>query len=277
MNIMVLNSSGNVGKSTISRELLYPRFEDAKIVEVETVNKGSKELGHLRVSQFKSGDDFAELYMMLLEPGDLIVDVGASNIAPFWEQMSDFAGVETLFDLFVVPTVAADKEMTDSFKTILFLRAQGISDEKIKVVFNRVKTSVENEFAVLLAADFDFDTSLFLRDSALFTELGFLRKTIFDIYDPDLDFYKSKILSEPDPQKKIVLLKSDLANRMAVKIKEDMDDLFEALTGQAPDLSLFSPAIEDQGEVLPKAKKEKPAAAPAPEPEAVPGGDDEEL
>ena len=38
MRIFVLNSSGNVGKSIVSREVLYPFMENAKIIEVETVN-----------------------------------------------------------------------------------------------------------------------------------------------------------------------------------------------------------------------------------------------
>jgi len=231
MKIMIVNSSGNVGKSLVSRELFYPRFEDPLIIEVETVNKGSKEMKDLNVYQFKSGEDFTNIYLKMMENENVIVDVGASNLADFWEQMKGFAGIEDLFDLFIVPTVPAEKEMTDTFKTIQFLKSEGIDEEKIKVIFNRVKKSVENEFAVLLAAPFNFETDLFIYEkTSLFNDLGFLGKTIKDIYNADVDAYKQKILTSKDPKEKITLLKMDLANRQAVKVKEDLDRIFERIT-----------------------------------------------
>ena len=36
--IAVINFSGNVGKSTISKHLLVPRLEDAVLLAVETIN-----------------------------------------------------------------------------------------------------------------------------------------------------------------------------------------------------------------------------------------------
>jgi len=242
MKFFVLNSSGNVGKSLISRELLYPRLEDSLIIEVETVNRGSKEMSHLNVEQFKSGDDFMNLYLKLMEIENVIVDVGASNLAVFWEQMSEYAGIESLFDLFIIPTVPGDKEMTDTYKTILFLRSQGINDSKIKVIFNRIKNTVENDFSVLLSADFDFDTTLAIKESSLFKDLGFMKQTIADIYNPNLDYYKSQILSAKEPKEKLLLVKKDLANRMAVKTKEDLDYIFSSISG----LELFLEPIEEK-------------------------------
>jgi hypothetical protein len=231
MKIFVLNSSGNVGKSLISRELFYPRLDNPLIVEVETVNKGSKEIAHLNVEQFKSGDDFTNLYMQLMEVENVIVDVGASNLGNFWEQMSEFAGVETMFDYFIIPSVSGDKEMTDTYKTIQFLRVQGIEESKIRVIFNRVSNSVEIDFAVLLSADFPFDKDLSIKDSNLFKELGLMRQTIADIYNPNLDFYKSQILAAKEPKEKFILVKKDLSNRMAVNVKENLDFLFTRITG----------------------------------------------
>lgn len=232
MKICVLNSSGNVGKSLITRELFYSRLTDPLIIEVETVNKGSKEIGHLNVTQFKSGDDFTNLYLKLMEIENVIVDIGASNLANFWEQMSAFDGVVGLFDKFVIPTTSGDKEMTDTYKTIAFLRSQGIDDSKIDVVFNRVKSSVQNEFQILLSADFDFDKDLYVKESSLFKDLGLMKQTINDIYNEDLNFYKPLILSETDPREKLLLVKKDLSNRMAHTIKYNLDAVFKMITGQ---------------------------------------------
>jgi len=235
MKIMTLNSSGNVGKSMIARELLYPRFEDALIIEVETVNKSSKDFGGgLNVWQFRPGGQYDELYLKIIENENVIVDVGASVLSEFWSEMSAFAGLEMLFDRFVVPTTSDEKQLTDTYKTIRFLRANGIDDEKIKVVFNRVKKSVDAEFSALLKADFDFDESFWIHESPLFSELGLIKKTVADIYNPDLDYYKKKILAAADPKEKVVLLKSDLSNRMAHKVIENFDDLFTRITGEKP-------------------------------------------
>jgi len=250
MKIFVLNSSGNVGKSLISRELFYSRLEDPLIIEVETVNRGSKEIAHLNVQQFESGDDFMEVYVKLMEYENVIVDVGASNLAAFWEQMSGYAGLEELFDLFVIPTVSGDKEMTDTYKTINFLRSQNISDSKIKIIFNRVKKSVENDFNVLLSTDFDYDITLSIRESELFKELGLMKQTINDIFVPDLNFYKPLILKATDPHEKLLLVKKDLANRMAASVQKDLDYIFNILTGlevaaQPKQVTPVTPVKED--------------------------------
>lgn len=268
MKFFVLNSSGNVGKSLISRELLYPRLDEPFIIEVETVNRGSKEIAHLNVEQFKSGDDFMNLYLKLMEVENVIVDVGASNLANFWEQMSNYDGIESLFDMFIIPTVSGDKEMTDTYKTIKFLRSQGIEDSKIKVIFNRVKNSVESEFSVLLSADYDFDKSLAIKESEIFKELGLMKLTISDIYNPDLDYYKLHILGAKEPKEKLLLVKKDLANRMAVKMKKELDYIFQSITG----LKSFSEPTSEK-----KEKKVEMSSDEEKELESEINEDDEEL
>ena len=277
MKIFVLNSSGNVGKSLITRELFYPRLKDPLIIEVETVNKGSKEMEHLNVYQFKSGEDFTEIYLKMMENENVIMDVGASNLAAYWEQLKSFAGVDQLFDLFIIPTVPAEKEMNDTYKTIEFLRSEGIPDEKIKVIFNRVKRSVSTEFAVLLAAPFDFDQRLFLTENRdLFNDLGFLGKTIRDIYTPDLDSYKAQILSAADPKEKIRLIKMDLSNRQAVKVKEDMDVLYGIIAEQ-PSAWVDEQPVTAKPKTKPKAKKETKKEVPETAEDSGVSDDDEEL
>jgi len=233
MKIFILNSSGNVGKSLLARELFYPRLEDAKIIEIETVNSGSSGFENLNIKKFKADDDFMDIYMEIIENENLILDVGASNLAAFWEETSKFAGVNTLFDLFVIPTGVRGKLQEDTYKTIRFLRSEGIPDDKIKVIFNGVENSVENDFEMLLSVDFNFDTSLYIRkNESLFNDLGFLKKTIRDIYNPDINCYKSQILSEKDQREKLRLVKMDLSNRQAVNVKQQMDYVFWTVTGK---------------------------------------------
>ncbi|MCV6607028.1 MAG: hypothetical protein OIF32_02355 [Campylobacterales bacterium] len=251
---------------------------------METVNKGSKELSQLNVFQFKANEDFTDLYYKLIDTENVIVDVGASNLGQFWTQMSDFAGVESLFDYFVIPTVPNDKEQTDTYKTILFLRQNGIEDDKIKVIFNKVENTVSSDFSVLLNVDFDFDTDMAIKKSELFKELGFLRKTISEIYNPDLDHYRELLRAETDPQAKLALVKSDLANRMASSVKDRLDYIFSTITGkelpkEEPPKAEKKTPPKSVAKATPK-KKAAPAAAtdksPVPEESAV-SEDDEEL
>ncbi len=100
------------------------------------------------------------------------------------------------------------------------------------MIFNQVSRSVEDDFRVLLNADFDFDESLYIKKNTLFTDLGLLKKSISDVYNPDLNYYKSRIMSAKDPKEKIILVKSDLANRMAHAVIGHFDYLFEKITGE---------------------------------------------
>jgi len=271
MKIFILNSSGNVGKSLLARELFYPRLEDALILEIETVNSGSAKFPNLNIDKFRATDDFSEIYMRILGTENVIVDVGASNLSAFWEAISEFAGVGDLFDIFVVPSRSTEKIQTDTYKTIDFLRSEGINDERIKVIFNDVKKSVDSEFEMILNAPFPFDTSLYIRSNvSLYNDLGFLRKTISDIYTPDIESYKSKILLEKEPKEKLALVKADLANRQAQKIKGQMDSVFEGVTGSTPIWIGESTLVEE------KPLKAKPAGKKKDEESPV-NIDDEEL
>jgi len=272
MKIFILNSSGNAGKSLLARELFFPRLEGAKIVEIETVNSGGANFERLNIKKFKGSDEFTDIYMGILETENLILDVGASNLTSFWESMSTFAGVETLFDYFVIPTSTRGKIQEDTYKTINFLQGEGIPVEKIKVVFNEVKSTVAQDFEVLLSADFPFDESLYImQNEALFNDLGFLKKTIADIFNPDLAAYKGLFLNEKDGAEKLRLVKMDLSNRQAQVVKSRMDTVFSEITGLNPHW------IGSIGAEHKKPSKAKPKIKKEPIEESIVSEDDEEL
>ncbi|MCT7466984.1 hypothetical protein N5T78_10360 [Aliarcobacter cryaerophilus] len=234
MRYFILNSSGNVGKTTVSREVLYSFMENPKIIEIETVNASSAGYENLNLEKITDFSNFEEVYLKIIENESLIVDVGASNLGAFMDKLSEFAGVETLFDAFIIPTVGGDKVMTDTAKTILFLKNMGIANNQIKVVFNNA--DLISEFDLLIkqekALDYKFDTDLFIPKSKLFGELGILRKTINEIYNEDINAYKDLILSA-EPKEKLKLIKIDLANRMAVSIYPKLKAIYERLSGES--------------------------------------------
>lgn len=232
MRFFILNSSGNVGKTTITRELIYPFIENPKIMEIETVNSSSEHFNGLNVEKITDFSNFEEIYLKILETDNLILDVGASNLSNFLDKLGEFAGVETLFDYFIIPTVEGDKVATDTIRTILYLKSIGIENEKIKVVFNN-SDNIENFNILFLQEDkigYKFDKNLFIPKSKLFTELGLLRCTINDIYNADVDSYKQEILNAP-ANEKLRIIKKDLANRMAVAMLPKLKAVFEKLTG----------------------------------------------
>ena len=249
MRFFILNSSGNVGKSTVTRELIYPFMDNAKIMEIETVNSSSEHFNSLNVEKITDFSNFEDIYLKILENDNLIIDVGASNLSAFMEKLNEFAGVETLFDYFIIPTVVGDKVATDTARTILFLKTLGIENDKIKVVFNNAD-KIEDFNILFLQEDklnYKFDKDLFIPKSKLFIELGLLRCTINEIYNPDVDSYKQAILNAPQSEK-LRLIKTDLANRMAVSMFPKLKYVFEKLTG-------VSVATKEQKEKKPQVTK----------------------
>jgi len=230
MKIAVLNSSGNVGKSTITKNLIYPRLENALIVEVETYNDSNIGNKNLNIINYDVNADISELYLNMIEIENIIVDVGASNISQFFEKILEFDGLLNLFDYFVIPTVSTLKETKDTIKTINFLQNLDISESKIKVVLNKVKKDVKIEFDTLMKnSPVTIDIDIFIKETKLFSDLNLLRMDISEVYKEDLDFYKNKILSADTSQEKMRYIKIDMCNRMSQNIIRNFDEIFNKL------------------------------------------------
>ncbi|WLI87834.1 StbB family protein [Massilia sp. R2A-15] len=137
MKICVLNLSGNVGKTTLAAHLLGAFRPNAKILSVESVNNtDATQIDSLTIEEF-SAARFRDIYRELMMSDDLIVDVGASNVTVFMEELIKYRSAAGEFDLIVVPTVPADKQQKDTIATIEWLHRLGIAGRKIRVVFNQ--------------------------------------------------------------------------------------------------------------------------------------------
>jgi len=235
MKTLILNSSGNVGKSTITKEFLYPRLDNALIVEIETVNASNINNSDLNIIKYNVNDDIGELYLSCIENENVLVDIGASNLSGFFEKVLDFDGFLDIFDFFVVPTVSTIKETEDTIKTISFLQSVGVEDEKIKVIPNKIKKDVKSEFAILFKnLPIEINQDVFIKDSKLFSNLALLKTDIKSIFKTDLDYYKNEILSAETPQDKMRLIKMDMSNRMAHTIINNFDEMFTILFNETP-------------------------------------------
>ena len=168
--IAVTNITGNVGKTTIAANVLAPNMPSAKFIAVETINAAGDALGY-DVEKFK-GKEFSQVYAELAVAEDLILDIGASNVEEFMRRLTKFEDGHDEIDIFVIPVTAGKKEATESLKTVEMLSAAGVPPEKIRLIFNRVEESVEDEFS---------------------TVLNYVKKHRNCIADPECAIYESEI------------------------------------------------------------------------------------
>lgn len=74
MKVVVINFSGNVGKTTIARHLLAPRIAGAEVVSIESINADDGKGSALRGSQY------GELQEYLQTIDNVVIDIGASSV-----------------------------------------------------------------------------------------------------------------------------------------------------------------------------------------------------
>lgn len=135
--VVVLNTSGNVGKTTISIHLLSAFRPDAKYISVENFNNSeARDVASLQIEELQASQ-FRDIYRQLMMEDDVIVDVGASNVEKFMEELTKYRTAINQFDMIVIPTVPDSKQQKDTIETIQWLNKLGVPGAKIRVVFNQ--------------------------------------------------------------------------------------------------------------------------------------------
>lgn len=108
MKIAVLNYSGNVGKTTLARDLLHFYLQDHELVTIESINSDGKEKVVIR------GDDGDKIYTELLVTDNLILDIGSSNLESYLKNSEKESEFISSIDLFIIP-VTAEKKTTSRY------------------------------------------------------------------------------------------------------------------------------------------------------------------
>lgn len=230
MKVAVLNFSGNVGKTTVSRHLLLPRMPQAEAIAIESVNMDAAQAGALR------GEQFGELAEYLQATDAAVVDVGASNIEEFLERMRRFQGSHEEFDGFVVPTVPAAKPQQDTIATLHELLRLGIPATKIRVLLNLVdhRDDPQQAFAVLKSYTDEHAPALFNPRCLLQRNEVYERakstpdRSLADLAADPTDF-KTLIAREPDKARKLALARQLGTRRLAQGVLPELDACFAAL------------------------------------------------
>ncbi|QOU76449.1 hypothetical protein JAB4_059490 (plasmid) [Janthinobacterium sp. HH102] len=121
----------------MSVHLLKAERPSAQYISVESINHSeASDVDSIVADQFK-GSQFKQIYRELMTNDDVIIDVGASNVAVFMEELTKYRSAIGEFDIVVIPTVPAEKQQKDTIATIEWLSNLGIPAEKIRVVFNQ--------------------------------------------------------------------------------------------------------------------------------------------
>lgn len=232
MKVVVMNYTGTVGKTTIASHLLLPRINNASIIAVESFNESAANIG-IKVDQIK-GDKFKEIFKKILAMDAPIIDVGASNIENFLNGMGKFYESHEELDFFVIPVTSGTKEQRETISMITTLREFGIPENKIRLIFNRVESDVEDEFQILL--NFlkknytTIKTNAAIFENELFDDLAIKKMSIRKLLDDPKD-YKSLLRENRDADQKQREHWADMYGLkcLAKHVEKNLDDCFADL------------------------------------------------
>lgn len=230
LKIGVFNGSGNVGKTTISRRILVPRLSNPLYLPIESHNADDSgpEVEALR------SNDFRRVMQALVLPQSAVVDVGSSNLEDFFSRMEKYEGSHENFDVFLVPTIPRKKQILDTAATIDSLSSLGVSQEKIRVIFNLIDENtddIETEFSYLLTSKsckgkFTYEPIVQIHESDLYPLLG--DDSIESVVSDSTD-YKRAIQNTQDPAERFRLLDLQMRQQLARKVKREHDQAFSLL------------------------------------------------
>lgn len=232
MKVTVINFSGNVGKTTISRYLLAPRI-NAPIITVDSGNLDGTEEEVLR------GEHFGELQRAAALLNEVIVDVGSSHSEDYLNLMTQYGDSHYDYDYFVIPTISGNppdpKKLRDTIKTISKLSGMGVEPEKIRLVFNNVR-AVDNlriAFAPLFAyyedeRTFTLNIAATVHVNDIFARVNGTTTTIEGI-NADTNDYKELMRAATDMDERLRYHDALALKRLAGVVTKELDTVFVEL------------------------------------------------
>ena len=244
MKILIINTSGNVGKSFLARELFYFNMkrecEKVSLLEIESFNSSSSGFNGVEVEKI-NGYEIEIFYPELLMNENLIVDVGISNVVPFLNVLNsiDSKSIMEEFDMVIVPFIPYYKVAEDTVNTIKALNTLGIKNNKIKIILNRVGSKNQfQEFKKFIEqkTDIKLDYNLTVPDFYFLNNLFSIKREepLYLIAKEDKDY---KILAKKAYKNGKIDLGNKYANMClmqdyAKRINKGMQDLFNYLKEQ---------------------------------------------
>lgn len=254
MKILLVNNSGNVGKSFLSRELFLPNMPNAKIVEIETHNSSSSSF---KIETIKlNGADIQDLNKLFFKEDDLIVDLGASQIENFFKHLKqvDLSVLDEI-DLIVIPVIPNIKEIEDTL--VLIQQLQNLNlNIKIEVVLNRCEVLKKFDFFIEEAKERNIivNTNLVLQDYRAIADLEENKMLTTEILGSDRDYKREAKEAFKKAANDVVEIKTNedgveeevdfnllgdkisdfyLLQKQSKAIREDLDKVFALLIAKS--------------------------------------------
>lgn len=238
MKVAVINFSGNVGKTTVARQLLAPRLA-APTFCIESINAGAADEpdGAARLQ----GREFGALQEELMMLDAAIVDIGASNVEDVIRLMDQFEGSHEEFDLFLVPTVSERKQQADTVNTILTLARIGVPPARIRLLFNKVELcdagALADRFSVLFGFHamercFVLQPDAVLFHSEIYERLRVLNRTVAEVAADTTD-YRARLRQASDDAGRAQAASMISVQRLARSAQRNLDAAYAALMGPA--------------------------------------------
>ena len=228
---VVINNSGNSGKSTVSDNLLMPRMENAKMIRIESINSHDGD-----ADENMTGKQYGDIVNGIVIYDNAVVDVGSSNVEVWQRFMRQYKGSHEIWDNYIVPVVPSNKQMVDTIATIEALSEMGVPPEKIRLIFNKVESEdveLEKAFAPIFAYH-KAEGKFTLNEKAVVYEHEFFSRardeglTIQEILDDKTNF-NDMIKSAETPADKVNWSRKRALKFLAVDMNEKLDVAFKAL------------------------------------------------
>jgi hypothetical protein len=238
MSIAIVNCSGNVGKTTVTRELMAPRLPQMSVRQIESINTDDSAGPKVEVM---IAARFDELHEELMRGRDLLVDIGASNVEEYLSRLDSSVGSQEDYACFIVPVEPESKQMKDTIKTINMLADLGVQPERIRVLLNKVElvnseareVTLRRHFAQLFelydgTGAFELNQGALVPKSDVFALAAAAGRTIHDIAIDGVD-YKAQLIAAATDAEKERLVKLVGLKRKALSIEPVLDCAFNAL------------------------------------------------
>lgn len=237
IKVAVISFCGNVGKSSIAKNLLQARLklEKESVIEIETINGGLSDDG-LETTKF-SARKFDDMINEIMVAESAIVDVGASNVEEFFLKMERQSGSHEEFHRFIVPVTPAKHSQTEGKKTIRALNALGVPKERISVVFNMVEPKDFRDIESIMAdvmplgkKHATINTGATIFQDGFFDDLKRWKTTIPMLQQDTFDYRADlKRVRLEDPEKEPYYFAMIALKRKMPEIIKNLDNVFAEL------------------------------------------------
>jgi hypothetical protein len=232
---LVINTSGNVGKTTIAKHVIASFQNDAPVLCVETQNAKPSGVGNVTSI---GASRFHDIFRALMSADDIVIDVGSSECQEFMAEVARFRSTLPEFDLFVVPVIPTEKQQTDTISTIAWLLSLKVPANKIRVVFNlyapRSGQTIETTFPLLTgwldeASGVSWKPALVVYKNDIFAMLETVGASILELAGDKTDFRAARAKAKGDGAKLSDVMDRQFAVDLAVSAKENLEAVYRAL------------------------------------------------